>query len=159
MKRGPYKKRPLADRFGQYVVRSSSCWLWKGSVFQKTGYGQFTLGRGSVTTAHRVAYVLAKGPVAPGLDVCHSCDVRLCVNPEHLFPGTRKVNMEDAAHKGRVFRPRGELSGRTKLTRADVCGMVLGRRIGLTQRLVALVYEVHPTQVSRIERGITWRSS
>lgn len=83
----------------------SGCWLWDACV-DKHGYARFGIRMpdGSMYwgKAHRAAYQFFRAPIPEGLDVCHSCDVRCCVNPSHLFVGTRKGNMQDASVKGRI---------------------------------------------------------
>jgi hypothetical protein len=97
---------------------NTGCFLWAGAT-GTTGYGQITIhDRGSRKTlsVHRVVYEAHKGPIPTGLDVCHTCDVRSCVNPEHLFLGTRSDNMWDASRKGKLNGKSGPGAGynRTK---------------------------------------------
>ena len=72
-----------------------------GGASNSSGYGSSRLN-GKRTSAHRVAYWNAYGPFDLSLDVCHTCDNRRCVNPEHLFLGTRSDNMRDASAKGKL---------------------------------------------------------
>jgi hypothetical protein len=80
------------------------CWLWTGAAFRKSkrqmGYGR-RAGSGPNTYAHRVAYMLAKGPIPKGKLVMHTCDVPLCCNPAHLLIGTNAENAADRVAKGR----------------------------------------------------------
>jgi hypothetical protein len=72
------------------------CWLWKAAV-HGNGYGNFRSDN-----AQCAAWRLTHGPIPDGLEVCHSCDVPLCVRPDHLFLGTPKENTQDAKRKGRL---------------------------------------------------------
>jgi len=91
MKRGPYKKRPVAERLMRFIeVQPDGCWAWRG--YQLKGYGQ-SYKNGRHVYAHRVAYEEWRGPIPEGLELDHLCRNTLCVNPEHLEPVTHAQNM------------------------------------------------------------------
>lgn len=93
---------PVFERFHNlYIIRPSGCWEWTLAPL-RSGYGRLTIGAGTVL-AHRLSYQLNVGPIPDGMDILHSCDNRMCVNPEHLFPGTHRDNMDDMVRKGRQF--------------------------------------------------------
>ena len=87
------------------VDEASGCWLWTGYKSQ-LGYGLLTVDRVRMR-AHRLSYQLHIGPIPKGEGfhgtcVCHKCDVRNCVNPEHLYLGTHQQNMRDRNERDRV---------------------------------------------------------
>ena len=99
------KPIPIAIRFaGKWRANPSGCWIWTGAR-NSFGYGLMELhglGRRNCTGAHRVSWMLHRGEIPPGLNVLHRCDVPACVNPEHLWLGTYKDNMQDSIAKGRA---------------------------------------------------------
>jgi len=85
------------------VDEKTGCWIWSGPTCAKGRYGLFD-GKtgGALVMAHRRSYEIHKGNIGEGLCVCHKCDNGLCINPEHLFIGTKSENMKDAFEKGRL---------------------------------------------------------
>lgn len=93
----------VQERFNRYVekVPGTECWFWTGAS-TANGYGVFHLGDGNIL-AHRLAWELANGRKVPdGMNVCHSCDLRFCVNSDHLWLGTQRENLRDMSEKGRT---------------------------------------------------------
>lgn len=144
----------LERRFWSRVDKTGLCWIWRGAKFNH-GYGKVVRG-GKFRLAHRVAYELERGPIPDGLFACHRCDVRICVNPEHMFLGTPQDNMTDMVKKGRSGRLPGQLNGRAKLTPEQVAEIRRRHRHGLGSAL-AREYGVAPTQLREIVHGESWR--
>lgn len=95
------RRAPLEERFWRFVNKTDGCWLWTGAL-RTTGYGVINLGRpAGIESAHRVSWVIHYGKIPTGYFVCHTCDVRPCVRPDHLFLGTSRDNIYDMIRKGR----------------------------------------------------------
>lgn len=132
------RRKPIAERFWAKVAKTSGCWLWTGARLDN-GYG--VIGRGGRgngnMTAHRAAWVVVHGAIPDGLHVCHRCDNRRCVNPGHLFVGTRSDNMSDCAIKGRAKRKLEPDDVRSIRLRLPACGgYVLAREYGVTPQAI-----------------------
>lgn len=93
----------LSVRFFRYVEKTDYCWIWTGKSLTGNGYGRIQVGgKGSKhAIAHRVSYEIHKGKIPGSMVVMHTCDNRLCVNPDHLVVGTLSDNTMDAVAKGR----------------------------------------------------------
>lgn len=83
-----------------YADKTETCWLWTGMI-NKSGYGRLSSVNKRYELAHRLSYKIFKGPVSDDLFVCHTCDIPLCINPEHLWIGTHRENVADRIDKER----------------------------------------------------------
>ncbi len=142
--------------------QDTGCHVWTGGR-NNHGYGKL-YADGEKRYAHRLAWELENGPIPDGLHVCHQCDNPPCVNPTHLFIGTRYDNLRDAASKGRCGPqryhdryPYGELVGNSKLKDTDVIDIRRRLVTGEMQVTLAREYGVHKTLISCIARRTIWR--
>ncbi len=149
------------QRFWAKVDKSGECWVWTAAR-KSRGYGQFHFA-GRTQGAHRVSWEIAAGQPAPaGIDVCHSCDNPPCVNPGHLFLGTRADNAADMVAKGRSSRtPRfwGERHPRARLTDEAVRQIRALRALGIQGLWVAHLFGVRPSTVAAVVHGQNWRAT
>lgn len=146
----------MSERFWERVAKSGSCWLWTGCT-APNGYGVINESgkKGRRWYAHRYSYTLHRGPIPDGSIVCHKCDVRSCVNPDHLFLGTCKVNMQDAASKNRMVH--GEDCHSAHLTE-EIVKEIRARFAGggCTYRGLAREYGVYDGTIKDAVTGHTW---
>lgn len=153
-------KRPEPiTRFWRNVRKGDGCWEWTAGMSNTNGYGVFTTPYNPHQSAHRFAWVIHNGPIPEGLHVCHHCDNRKCVRPDHLFLGTAKDNTHDMIRKGR--QAVGERAGQSKLTTQQVAEMrslYKGRRkAGPTHQTFADRYNINLRTVGDILRGNTYK--
>lgn len=131
------------------------------------GYGRLRV-RGVQTRAHRHAYVLVHGVVPHDVDVLHRCDNPICVNPEHLFLGTKTDNMQDMSRKGRAAgqqrqgerHPLATISDATALRLRKAYGAVVGHRSGangMTAEQIARAFVLPVGVVRNAVRGVTFK--
>ena len=139
----------------------TNCWNWNGCI-QSNGYARITYKRKTMG-AHRLSYMAFIGYIPDGNDVCHKCDNRACVNPAHLFTGTRLDNMKDCASKGRQAKgdmlpdKRGEKTHLAKLTEKEVLEIRQLKEDGIKMKNIAIRFNITKDNIRRIIRRDTWR--
>lgn len=148
----------------EYIQRNSkqavdsTCWLWKLSLY-RDGYGQAQY-EGVKLAAHRLSYLSFVGEVPKGLLVLHTCNVKHCVNPQHLYIGTAKQNSKDAARDG-LMGPknpaRGTHNGRCVLTEDLVIYIRSKETSHRTSRSLAFELKVSPSLIKRVRRNEIWK--
>ena len=166
----PLNSRPKRERWEAKIRHSdhatNGCCEWVGA-HSSFGYGQLRTGqRGLIEMAHRLAWEFEVGPIPEGLSVLHRCDNPPCCRPSHLFLGTQKDNMVDAATKNRLNRPsgdtrhhvpRGERLGRiVKLTANDVRSIRARAASGETQVSIAKDFPATRQQIGQIILRRSW---
>ncbi len=163
------KRLTVEERLYSKVNKTLECWIWTASR-TPGGYGQIRI-TGKSLAAHRVSWELANGPIPDGLCVLHLCDIRPCINPAHLFLGTKADNTRDMLAKGRdasgerngsKTKPdriaRGERRWNARLNAALVAQIRLEYAAGgISQRSIARKFGVRQQAISNVVRGATWR--
>jgi hypothetical protein len=152
------ERQPLAERFWRFVRKGSGCWEWTAAT-GGSHYGSFGVTRSRQMPAHRFSWELHFGPIPKGLFVCHHCDNRLCVRPDHLFLGTHLDNMADMVAKGRGRSGvrSGVLNHNARLTEDDVRAIRQRRAAGETTVALGKAFGVSSPQISYIVNRKVWR--
>ena len=141
------------------IGNPDECWEWKAPLDTK-GYGNFQishdnpLGRNN-PRSHRVSWFISFGEIPENYCVCHKCDNRSCVNPDHLFLGTYDENNKDRVRKGRSAI--GENAPTAKLTESDIVKIRILIADGETQRDIAKKFNVKHNTIGSISRGVSWK--
>lgn len=138
---------------------ATGCINWTSST--RNGYGSLSIGSRTDGTrrtvrAHRLAFETFVGPIPDGMEICHHCDNRRCINPKHLFAGTHQDNIDDREAKGRNRPQRGESNVTSKLTEPEVISMRRLRQKGLTYAAIAARFGVHKKTAMQIVKGEQW---
>lgn len=154
---------PIGERLYSRIKKNphSECWEWQGST--RRGYGRLIVGSRKDGTrrnesAHRLSYLFSIGSIPDGMEVCHKCDNPLCINPAHLFVGTKKENAADRDRKGRNIVFTGEEQPRSKLTKKMVKDARWERVFqGTSFQKLADKYGVSKKTMQNAVKGITWK--
>ncbi|MET4780845.1 HNH endonuclease [Glaciihabitans sp. UYNi722] len=147
------------ERWARFVTPGDpdECWEWQGWRSPQ-GYGRFNIG-GKQIPANRAAAIREGMDVRPGLDVCHTCDNPPCVNPAHIYVGTRSQNIQDCADRGRHPKQGlGERDWSAKYSDAEVADWKTRHAAGESFHSIARLYNAHMSTISRTVRGIQRRT-
>ena len=142
--------------------KKHECWNWLRN--KKSSYGAFYF-KGKKTPAHRVAWMITKGEILEGKQICHHCDNPKCCNPNHLFMGTFEDNMQDMWNKDRhptenMGRPsytmRGTNNIKAKLNKKEVLEIRSLFAIGSRQCDLAKMFGVKLPAIWKIVQNVNW---
>jgi hypothetical protein len=135
----------MVDKFS-----ANGCWNWTGGLWA-TGYGRITF-EGKSWKAHRLSVLFSVGELDDTACVLHRCDNRKCVNPEHLFLGTRADNNRDKVAKNR--QPKGSDFLRSRLTEQDILNI---RSAADGLRTLSEKYGVSWSHINNIKKLRKWK--
>lgn len=145
----------LSRHFDKWVPEpNSGCWLWLGEL---SGLNRWSDGYPRIKSEHitrvsRAVYEERHGEgSAVGFHIRHRCDMRCCVNPDHLLRGLRQDNMDDMVRRQRSTY--GERNPAGKLTEAGVLAI---RASNLPTKSLAYEYRVTTVTINEIRRRATW---
>jgi hypothetical protein len=143
---------PLSEKIERNITRipESGCWIWMSTV-EKSGYGRVCSGK-KPFYAHRVSYEQKHGPIPSGMMALHHCDVRCCVNPDHIFVGTQQDNMTDKVLKNR--QAKGMNHGNAKLTEDQVREI---KSSSETSIKLSAKFNYSASMIRAIKNGYIWK--
>lgn len=160
-----YVRLPVETRFLSKYSKGekTECWQWRGATKEGYGYLNLDWAQGTSILAHRLCWQINFGTIPNGLCVCHQCDNRRCVNPHHLFLGTRAENNHDRHKKGRScsgeamrqatagrrFLPKGEMNAHSKLSDLQRNEIREYRQQGVPVRTLCQNYNVSKVTIWR----------
>jgi hypothetical protein len=140
----------LVDRFISHIEKTDSCWLWKGA--KPNRYPSFRVDKNTIRKSHKLSYEMFNGNVPDGMCVLHKCDNPNCVNPEHLWLGTKADNNKDRSVKGRSAPSPTQVLNVNQVK--EIRAMYAPRKT--TQAYIASLYGVTRSAIRAITSGKNW---
>lgn len=136
------------------VNKNTNCWEWQAYI-HKSGYGHFWMNKNY--RAHRASYELFVNKIPKNLLVLHKCDIKKCVNPDHLFLGTNQDNSDDKFKKNRQRFLKGIEYNGHKLNNKKVRNIrTLYKNGEYTQRELAKIYNVSQRLIMNVIKRTAW---
>lgn len=156
-------KAATPERFWSKIkfAGTDDCWEWQANR-SIAGYGKYKVS-GEKRLAHRLLFIQLYGAIPSDIMVCHKCDNPACCNPNHLWAGTAKDNIQDMIKKGRANKsrngiyPRGSEHWQAKLSETDIPTIRERLLSGELKSSIAKSYGITVTPLRQIELGITWK--
>lgn len=156
--------RPDLHRFWNKVIKTETCWIWRGARANGLGYG-LTAYNGCRWLAHRLSWTLHYGTIPADRLVLHDCDIPTCVNPAHLYLGDHADNMRDKVSRDR--QRKGEGVPTHVLTEAEATRVlqrlrplkgpvVRGQKTDLI-RAISVQYNVEISTIWAMHYGRSWK--
>jgi len=136
------------------VVIENGCWEWVKHI--KNGYGISGLN-GKIEQAHRASWKVFVGEIPKGMQVNHKCHNKKCINPDHLYIGTQKQNMQDMISAGRGANRKGSSSPMAKLNEEKVYKIKELIESGEPIKNIAREYCVCESTIRAIRSNLTWK--
>lgn len=145
-------RESIESRFLRKIQKTDSCWIWSARIDPGTGYGMMNVGgrAGAPIQTHRVSWLLYRGDIPDGVRVLHTCDVRDCVNPDHLFLGSAFDNIRDMYQKKRMG-----LNVKISFEIAQEIRALYEQ--GKSFKDIGLLFNLSGTHAGRIVKGQNWR--
>jgi hypothetical protein len=142
------------------TIQDNGCITWNNAL-DKDGYAQINRHKWAlhykINFAHQLSYVVTNGEYNRELLICHTCDVRNCINPQHLFLGTAADNSQDRNRKGRQRNNEGENCGTSKLVKDDIIAIRCIAKYGVSHTRVATYFKVGRQSIDNIINRKTWK--
>lgn len=139
--------------FDKSAITESGCYVFTGYI-HVSGYGEMWCGGRTRQFVHRLSYFLCNGPIPEGQLVCHKCDNKPCINPEHLFLGSYQDNSSDMVSKGRSLF--GANHPRAKLIEDDVLRIRQLIEQNIPSNEIAKQFPVTDVMIARIKYRKAW---
>lgn len=140
--------------FWSKVDISEGCWNWKAGLIS-SGYGSAYSPTLGPQAAHRLAWILTNGEIPDGMYVLHKCDNKKCVNPDHLYLGTQKKNLQDAKDRG--LTNTGEKHWNTSITESEVKLMRSLYKSGTPIKMIADIFNITYKNTWQILKFKRWK--
>jgi hypothetical protein len=152
-------KQSLSEGYERFVEPNlNGCWGWSGSISKNPGYGQFRSNM-KKWRAHIASWLIFRGDIPEGMCVCHTCDNRVCSNPNHLFLASHFENNLDMIKKGRspILHKSGSENPNAKLLEKEAKEIKEMLNSGISQKTIARKFKVSQALVSLIKLEKAWR--